>query len=333
MQSLLRLKDLRVRFSSRDQEVYAVNGISFDLFPGERVGIAGESGSGKSVTCKAMLRLLPSDAELSGHAVLTSPEELNLLAADDQELQSIRGGRIGYAYQDARSALDPHMPIGAQLALVASVHGADDDEALDLAHSWLKRVGITDAERRFGAYPHEFSGGMCQRVGIAMALIASPDLLIADEPTSDVDVTTQKLLVELLQHLCEEQGLSLILVSHDLGVISKLCDSVLILYGGLVVESGPVEQILTGPVHPYTQGLLNSIPKLGPARTIPAGIAGQPLTNLTPLARCPFYDRCELREDRCALEVPQLAPSRAPLSGASPRPHLVRCPVALGGWS
>jgi oligopeptide/dipeptide ABC transporter ATP-binding protein len=321
MPPILSVADLHVAFDTASGTVYAVNGIDLTLEAGKHIGIAGESGSGKSVTCKAMLRLLPPNGRVTQGGVVLHDPDRDLFALEQEALQEVRGGQIGYAYQDAKSSLDPYLTVGTQLERVAIRHGTDPSEAKQVALDYLERVGIQNPKQRYNAYPHEFSGGMCQRVGIAMALIGRPRILVADEPTSDVDVTTQELLVDLLRELCEKENLALILVSHDLGVVAQLCSTVLVLYGGIVVEEGPVESILSDPVHPYTQGLLASVPSFeGPAR-VPTGIEGSATENKAPLTGCPFYGRCELRKASCLNGVPPLTPVATD--------HVARCPVAM----
>jgi oligopeptide/dipeptide ABC transporter ATP-binding protein len=322
----LTVTDLTVRFVSKVTTVFAVNGVSFSLLRGERVGIAGESGSGKSVTCRALLGLLPENAVLTGSALFSlSRGSYEAVGAPESELNEFRGSGVGYVFQDSRHALDPHLSVGEQLAGVAMVHGSSKAEARDSALAWLSRVGIEEPLRRYHAYPDEFSGGMCQRLGIAMALIAEPELVIADEPTSDVDVTTQARLIRLISDLCREQGVTLILVSHDLGVLSRLCDRVLVFYGGLIIESAPVDTLLSDPVHPYSRGLISSIPSVSQINLGQGGIPGHSRTVDSPLTSCPFFDRCSIRMPSCATRVPELlnVPSRVP-------PQLVRCPVVLG---
>lgn len=316
---LLNVDDLTVRFAAGGRTVYAVNGVGFAIRRGERRGIAGESGSGKSVTCRALLGLLPSNAyPPTGTSRFA---DIDLLEPGLVDRVAVRGRRIGYVFQDSRSALDPYVPIGEQLIELAAVHGVAPATRRDVAIDWLDRVGIDDGRSRLGSYPHEFSGGMCQRIGIAMALLPGPELLIADEPTSDVDVTTQRRLIELIERLCEEESLSLVLVSHDLGVIGRLCDTVSVLYGGLVVEQGPCSAVLSEPVHPYTAGLIASVPRVssnGGARV--RGIPGSQPTIVAPPSGCPFAPRCELREPECDEGVPPLVDHRPDGS--------VRCPVA-----
>lgn len=265
--SLLTARQLRVTFDAGSDPVYAVRGVDLTLRRGERLGIAGESGSGKSVTCRALLGLLPDNASLEGTVRLDS---IDMIDVPEPRRRRLRGGRVGYIFQDARSALDPYVSVGRQLESTAAVHGVPGPERRTLALSWLSRVGIPDPAQRFHAYPHELSGGMCQRVGIALALLPGPPTLIADEPTSDLDVSTQMRLIALLERMCREEELSLILVSHNLGVVRRLCDRVAVMYRGEVVEEGATEQVLRNPKAAYTRDLLAAVPWVTKA----AGTAG-----------------------------------------------------------
>ena len=314
---LLDVHDLSVRFRAGGRSVCAVNGVGFTVDRGERRGIAGESGSGKSVTCRALLGLLPSNAYAPCGSARFA--DTDLLDPGQLDRCAIRGRRIGYVFQDSRSALDPYVPVGNQLIELAAVHGVAAAQRRDVALEWLERVGIHDARSRLTSYPHEFSGGMCQRIGIAMALLPGPELLIADEPTSDVDVTTQRRLIELIERLCAQESLSLVLVSHDLGVIGRLCDTVSVLYGGLVVEQGPCQAVLSAPIHPYTAGLIASVPRVSAGDASVRGIPGGQPTLSAPPAACPFAPRCDLREPGCYAALP-------PLAGVAPD-RAVRCPV------
>jgi oligopeptide/dipeptide ABC transporter ATP-binding protein len=322
---LLSLSQLHVEFRTGHDRVYAVNGVDLALRSGEHLGIAGESGSGKSVTCTALTGIAPSTATVSGTlragAALTGDTQrhIDLAGATDADFRGLRGSAVGYVFQDARSYMDPYLAIGRQLEQLAGIHGVARTERNELAAEWLERVGISDARRRMGALPHELSGGMCQRVGIAMALIPNPTVLVADEPSSDLDVSTQVLLIELLQRLTSEQGLTMLLVSHNLGVVSRVCSRIAVMYGGLIVEEGSSSEILDDGLHPYTRGLLESVPSLtGPPR-IPLGIRGNAAVRHEPLHTCPFVDRCDLRVPACYEEVPALTSA-----GGTRR---LRCPV------
>ena len=255
---LLTVEDLSVTYRHRDTEVRAVDQVSLSVEPGEVVAVVGESGSGKSTLALALTRLLPSPpADIRARAVRF--EDADLLAAPEDELRRLRGGKIAYVFQDPGSSLNPVLTIGEQLRETIERHTETRGrDAKTLAAEWLSRVGIPPAQRRLGAYPHEFSGGMQQRVMIAMAMAPHPALLIADEPTSALDVTVQVQILRLLRDLQRSLGLSLLLISHDLLVVRRLAHRVVVLSRGAVVESGPAEQVLRRPAHPYTRSLLEA---------------------------------------------------------------------------
>ncbi len=304
---LLEVEDLRVSFQTDHGLVRAVDGISFSLDRGETLGIVGESGSGKSVTNLAILGLIPQPPGRieSGRANFRGQ---NLLTLPRRELQKIRGNRIAMIFQDPMTSLNPFLTIAQQLTEVTMLHrGWKYKQALDHAVEMLERVGIPAASRRVNDYPYQFSGGMRQRVMIAMALSCQPDLLIADEPTTALDVTIQAQILELIQQLQKEEGTAVILITHDLGVVANVCRRVNVMYAGRFVEEADVDALFAQPRHPYTLGLLNSLPRLDEqrgARLDP--IAGQPpdLTNIPP--GCVFHPRCPFRIDRCPQEVPAL---------------------------
>ena len=304
---LLEVEDLRVSFQTDHGLVRAVDGISFSLDQGETLGIVGESGSGKSVTNLAILGLIPTPPGRieSGRANFRGRD---LLKLPRRELQKIRGDRIAMIFQDPMTSLNPFLTIAQQLTEVTMLHrGWKYKRALDHAVEMLERVGIPGAGRRVNDYPYQFSGGMRQRVMIAMALSCQPDLLIADEPTTALDVTIQAQILELIQQLQKEEGTAVILITHDLGVVANVCRRVNVMYAGRFVEEADVDSLFAQPRHPYTLGLLNSLPRLDEqrgARLDP--IAGQPpdLTNIPP--GCVFHPRCPFRIDRCPQEVPAL---------------------------
>ena len=254
--ALLSVEELSVTYAGRDERVLAVDRVSFSVEPGEVVAVVGESGSGKSTLALSLTRLLPSPpAELRARHVRF--EGMDLFAASEAELQRLRGGRIAYVFQDPASSLNPVLTIGEQLRETVELHtGRRGRDADAVALDWLARVGIPPVQRRLGAYPHEFSGGMQQRVMIAMAMASQPALLIADEPTSALDVTVQVQILRLLRELKRQFGLSLLLISHDLLVVQRLAHRTVVLSRGAVVESGPTEQVLQRPAHPYTKSLL-----------------------------------------------------------------------------
>lgn len=297
--ALLDVSDLRVAFHTRNGVVRAVNGVSFSLEAGETLGIVGESGSGKSVTCYAMLGLIPSPpGRIEGGAARFDGRDL--LAMGSRELRSIRGKRIGMIFQDPMTALNPYMTVGKQLAEPLVIHeGMSWKAAQSRAVAALEEVGIHDAAGRIRSYPHEFSGGMRQRVMIAMALIAKPDLLIADEPTTALDVTVQAELLKLIKTLQRDRGMAMILVTHDLGVIAGACDRVLVMYAGRIVESAAAQPLFEGPRHPYTQALLASLPAVHRKGQDLYTIPGLPPDLSRSIAGCPFAPRCARAVDRC----------------------------------
>jgi oligopeptide transport system ATP-binding protein len=302
-QPLLEVRDLSVSFRTDGGNVAAVNEVSFALKPGEIIGIVGESGSGKSQILMALMGLLARNGVARGSVRLDGEEILN---RPDRDLDKLRGARMAMIFQDPMTALNPFMRISTQLTEVLIRHRRlDKATALTKAIEMLEAVGIPDAAKRIKLYPHEFSGGMRQRVMISMALLCQPALLFADEPTTALDVTVQAQILDLLRDLTRTMGTTVVLVTHDLGVVASLCDRVIVLYGGRVMESGPVERIFEAPRHPYTRGLLDSTPRLdeltqGELHTIP----GQPPSLSRPSPGCPFEPRCALREPICATARP-----------------------------
>ncbi|PWI43933.1 peptide ABC transporter ATP-binding protein [Streptomyces sp. ICBB 8177] len=308
----LSVRDLRVRFATEDGVVKAVDGLSFDLPRGRTLGIVGESGSGKSVTNLAVLGLHdPRTATVSGEIRLGGRE---LTSASRRTLERLRGNTMSMIFQDSLTALSPYHTVGRQIAEPYRKHtGASRARARRRAVEMLGRVGIPRPERRVDDYPHHFSGGMRQRAMIALALVCDPELLIADEPTTALDVTVQAQILDLLADLQRERGTAIVFVTHDLGVVAGVCDDVLVMYAGRCVERGSVREILKSPRHPYTWGLLGSLPRMTddadePLRPIP----GTPPSLLTPPPGCPFHPRCPYRaqvpDDRCRTERPPLAP-------------------------
>jgi peptide/nickel transport system ATP-binding protein/oligopeptide transport system ATP-binding protein len=307
-QPLLRICDLKTYFRVEGGVAKAVDGVSLDVYPDEVLGIVGESGSGKSVTALSILRLIPDPPGfLAGGEILF--EGRNLLTLSYPQIRDIRGREIGMIFQEPMTALNPLFSIGMQVMEPLILHERlSRQAALERAVAMLDRVGIPDARRRMNSYPHEFSGGMRQRVMIAMALVCNPPLLIADEPTTALDVTTQAQILELMLELkAQRQGGSIILITHDLGVVAETCHRVIVMYGGKVQEVGTAEQIFDDPQHPYTQGLLASLPARGGQRhrrlrAIPGNV---PSIMELPAA-CKFCTRCEQVFDRCRLEEPPL---------------------------
>jgi len=304
---LLQVDDLRVEFRTDDGVVRAVDGISFDVQPGETVGIVGESGSGKSVTNLALLGLVPSPPGriASGSARYRGED---LLKLKRRQLERIRGRRIAMIFQDPMTALNPFLTVERQLTEVTMKHlGLSRPAAIRRAIEMLEQVGIPSAERRVFDYPHQFSGGMRQRVMVAMALSCEPDLLIADEPTTALDVTIQAQILDLMHNLQQEHGTAIILITHDLGVVAGMCHRVNVMYAGRFVEDGTADELFAQPRHPYTLGLLESMPRLdGDRRAQLTPIRGQP-PDLTELpAGCSFRPRCPFAIGRCAQEEPPL---------------------------
>ncbi|HEX8352919.1 MAG TPA: ABC transporter ATP-binding protein [Pyrinomonadaceae bacterium] len=304
--SILSVRDLRTYFETEDGTVRAVDGISFDLRRGETLGIVGESGSGKSVTNLSVLRLIPSPPGriVSGEVLFHGQDILSL---PQDEVRKIRGKRISMIFQDPMTSLNPFMRISKQLMEITQIHlGHTREQAYEHAVRMLETVGIPEARARVDSYPHEFSGGMRQRVMIAMALACEPELLIADEPTTALDVTIQAQILELIKNLKEKTGTSVILITHDLGVVAGMSDHIIVMYAGKVFERAPTRELFAAPGNPYTKGLLKSVPD--PAHeegTELYQIPGLPpdVAHLSP-DKCPFEERCYRAEDVCRREFP-----------------------------
>jgi oligopeptide transport system ATP-binding protein len=302
--NLLSVKDLRTYFSTEDGTVKAVDGISFELRAGETLGIVGESGSGKSVANLSIMRLIP---EPPGKIVSGSVDfgGSDILKLSPQKVRELRGKRIAMIFQDPMTSLNPFMRVSKQLMEVTQLHlGHNKSEARAHAIEMLEHVGIPDAGERIDSYPHEFSGGMRQRVMIAMALSCKPELLIADEPTTALDVTIQAQILELIKRLKSETGASVILITHDLGVVAGMTDHVIVMYAGKIFEQAPTGELFAKPANPYTRGLLRSVPDPTAEQGQLYQIPGQPpdLTHLT--KGCPFAPRCERAEEICRQEFP-----------------------------
>jgi oligopeptide/dipeptide ABC transporter ATP-binding protein len=295
---LLEVRDLAVRFG----DVAAVSGVSFAVRPGEFYGVVGESGSGKSVTARAIMGLLGEHATIDRGSIRLSGEEL--LTASPRRLRSLRGDTVSMVFQDALAALDPVYSIGDQLVEALRAHRpVRRREARQRAIELLGEVGIPDPEERIDAYPHQLSGGQRQRVVIASALIADPQLIVADEPTTALDVTVQKQILDLLRDIRRRRGASIVLITHDLGVVAQTCDRVAVFYGGVVVEEAPVLPLFTSPRHPYTRALLRSVPKLGDRGRFEP-IPGNPIRVHGRLTTCPFAPRCPDVADVCRDGLP-----------------------------
>jgi oligopeptide transport system ATP-binding protein len=324
MGTLLEVKGLRTQFFTQDGVVNAVNGISYTLNEGETLGIVGESGCGKSVGVMSLIRLIPMPPGrvVDGEVWF---EGRDLLKLDDDEIRQVRGNRIAMIFQDPMTSLNPVLTIGRQISEALELHmGMDKQQARARSAELLELVGIPGAESRLDDYPHQFSGGMRQRVMIAMGLSCDPQLLIADEPTTALDVTIQAQIVELVKKLRDEIGMAIIWITHDLGVVAGLADRMIVMYAGFIVEEAVVKDLYANPRHPYTLGLLGSLPRLDEERpTRLRSIEGLPpdLIDLPP--GCPFYPRCTYRIERCQRENP-------PLEAIGPQ-HKVACWVDVNG--
>ena len=305
---LLEIDDLRTWFFTRDGVVRAVDGVSFSVLPGETLAIVGESGCGKSVTALSVLRLIasPPGRIVSGSIRFAGRD---LLAASEAEMRKVRGGEIGMVFQEPMTSLNPVMTIGRQIAETLILHqGLDARAAQKKAVAMLRLVHIPEAERRIRQYPHELSGGMRQRVMIAMALACNPKLLIADEPTTALDVTIQAQILDLLRELKTQIDAAIVLITHDLGVVAEMAQRVIVMYAGKKAEEAPVKPLFRRPLHPYTRGLLGSMPRLGaPEEGLPprlTEIAGTVPSLREPIAGCAFADRCFLATEICRSEPP-----------------------------
>jgi peptide/nickel transport system ATP-binding protein/oligopeptide transport system ATP-binding protein len=296
-------------FATRDGAVHAVNGVSFSIAPGELLGVVGESGSGKSVTMMSLMGLLPSPpAEVVGGSILYQGREVRDMSP--REMRDLRGGGIGFVFQDPMTSLNPVFTVGFQLVEPLRAHlGLSRKAARLRAAELLSLVGIPDAENRLNDYPHQFSGGMRQRVMIAMALSCDPKVLIADEPTTALDVTIQAQILEIVRELRHRLGMGIIWITHDLGLVAGIADRVMVMYAGLVVEHGPVEEIFSHPAHPYTRALLGTVPSVtGERERRLKTIDGQPPIMTTEPASCPFAPRCPHVFNRCRTENPPRLP-------------------------
>jgi oligopeptide transport system ATP-binding protein len=325
-QPLLSVEDLRVEFWTQRGTVHAVNGISFDIAPGETLGIVGESGCGKSVTSLALMGILPRAGRITGGTAMFGDRDLFRLS--DRELRRIRGRDIAMIFQDPMTSLNPVLTIGRQIREALQAHfDLGKGEANRRVSDLLDQVGIPSAGIRLKDYPHQFSGGMRQRAMIAMALACEPKVLIADEPTTALDVTIQAQILDLLKRLVEDRETALILITHDLGVVAGMCERVNVMYAGMFMETGSAEQLFGRPRHPYTLGLLQSVPRLDAERkTRLQPIEGAPRDMLRPPQACPFQPRCRFEVEQSREEVP-------PLRELEPG-HMVACfnPVPVEEW-
>ncbi|MEU7853246.1 ABC transporter ATP-binding protein [Nonomuraea sp. NPDC049141] len=303
---LLRVEGLRTEFRSKKGGIKAVNDVSFDIYPGDVLGIVGESGSGKSVTARSIMRMLRPPGEVVAGSVRFGGEDL--LTLPEREMRRRRGSKVALVFQDPQSALNPVMKVGDQIVEAMTVHGVGKQAARERAIDLLEQVGIPDVQTKIDHYPHQFSGGMRQRVVIAIALANDPALLIADEPTTALDVTIQAQILRLLARLRTELGIAIAIITHDMGVVAELCTDVVVMYGGRTVEKGTVEQVFEQPRHPYTAALLAAMPRIDDDRTgrsLPA-IPGAPPDPAAPPPGCPFAPRCRFTEEVCEQEPPAL---------------------------
>ncbi|UCF95955.1 MAG: ABC transporter ATP-binding protein [Spirochaetaceae bacterium] len=309
MGDLLSVHGLETRFRTREGIVHAVNGVSFQLKKGETLGIVGESGCGKSVSVLSMLRLIPTPPGkiVSGRVMYQGKDMLKMT---DEEIRNVRGSKISMVFQDPMTSLNPVMKIGQQVSEPLVIHdGLGRREAYDRAAEILELVKIPNAKDRLNDYPHQFSGGMRQRVVIAMGLICNPHILIADEPTTALDVTIQAQIIELIKKIRDEFGMAIIWITHDLGVVAGLADRVVVMYGGLIIEEAPTKMLYDNPRHPYTIGLMESLPRTDKTRARRlTSIEGIPPVLMENPNYCPFAPRCKFVISRCRHERPQLSP-------------------------
>lgn len=309
--ALLEIQGLETQFKTPDGIVHAVNGVSFNLAEGETLAVVGESGCGKSVTMLSALRLIPQPPGkiTAGKAFYRGKD---LLVLSDEEIRKVRGGQIAMVFQDPMTSLNPVMTIGKQLAEPLMLHlGMNKQQAEDRSVELLEMVGISEARSHLKDYPHQFSGGMRQRVMIAMALSCNPQILIADEPTTALDVTIQAQIVELVKRLRQELGMSIIWITHDLGIVAGIAHRVLVMYGGYIIEAAEVKELFAHPSHPYTLGLIGSLPRVdGGEKERLYSIEGMPPVLYSKPNACPFAPRCKYVIDRCWKENPELVETR-----------------------
>ena len=302
--ALLKVTDLRTSFFTDAGEVKAVNGVSFNLERGKVLGIVGESGSGKSVTAYSIMQILASTGKIVGGSIEFDGKEL--VGSGEKTMKTIRGNRISIIFQDPMTSLNPTYTIGHQLMEAITLHtGRNKKQARERAIEMLRLVNINEPEKRMKQYPHELSGGMRQRVMIAMALACEPDILIADEPTTALDVTIQAQILELMNSLQKELGMAIIMITHDLGVVAQMCDEVIVMYAGSICEQGTADEIFYNPRHEYTKGLMRSIPTTTSDGSPLQPISGTPIDLLNMPAGCPFAPRCDAAMKICLQEQPE----------------------------
>ncbi len=324
MPPLLEVKDLTVRFYTQEGVVTAVDNLSYRIERGEKFGVVGESGAGKSVTALSVLRLIESPGQIESGEILFKGQ--NLLELSESEIRSIRGNEIAMVFQDAQTALNPVYTVGEQIAEAIEHHmGYSEAEARDRTIQLLDRVGIPEAETRFSDYPHEFSGGMQQRAIIAMALSCDPDLIIADEPTTALDVTIETQILDELRELAESFDTAIQLITHDLGVIAEVCDRVMVMYAGKPVEVAPVEELYYNPKHPYTVGLMSSIPRVGSESDRLQTIPGTMPDLIELPSGCSFHPRCPFAEESCTRSEPPLTDVDSGRQATLDTPHAAAC--------
>lgn len=318
---VLRVQDLITRFRARHGTVTAVDGVSFTVRRGETLGIVGESGSGKSVMALSVLRLVPAPGRIEAGSIELNGVEL--LSLGEEEMRALRGSGAAMVFQNPMTALNPAFTVGWQLREALRAHGRPHGGGA-VVHGALRDVGMPDPPRQAGSFPHQMSGGMRQRVVIAMGMVNEPRLLIADEPTTALDVTIQAQVLELMRTLSRDHGTALLLITHNLGVVAKMCDRVAVMYAGEIVEEAPVQQLFSDTRHPYTMGLLRSVPRVDQLRGRLPTLAGSPVDMSDPPEGCRFRPRCTLAQDRCTAR-----PALLPVAAA----HLSRCWVAqdVGG--
>jgi len=334
-EKILEIKDLHVSFNTYAGEVQAVRGVSFDLKKGESLAIVGESGSGKSVTSQAIMKLIPSPPGVYKKGEILF-EGKNLIDLTDKEMEDVRGHLVGMIFQDPMTSLNPTMTVGKQISEGLIKHqGLSKSEAMERAVEMLRLVGIPNPEVRVKQYPHEFSGGMRQRVMIAIALSCNPKLLIADEPTTALDVTIQAQILDLMKDLQTKLDTSIIIITHDLGVVADIAQRVIVMYAGQVVETGTIDDIFYNPQHPYTWGLLRSVPRLDSKGQRLESIDGTPPDLLDPPKGCPFYPRCQYAMEVCVNHFPdetEISPEHKVYCWLKhPQAPKVENPIQVGG--
>ncbi|WP_404367520.1 ABC transporter ATP-binding protein [Marinobacter sp.] len=306
--ALLEVRNLDVRFAVRGGDLHALQGISFSLDRGERLGLVGESGAGKSVAAFSILKLIAQPGYIAGGEILF--EGRNLAAMSERELRQIRGNRIAMIFQDPMMTLNPVLTIGTQMVEALKAHRSITTQAArEIALAKLRKVYIPSPETRLDQYPHELSGGMRQRVIIAIALLLDPEIIIADEPTTALDVTIQAEIMALLLELCEGEGVALMLITHDLGIVSQVTQRMLVMYSGRIIEQGPTREIINDAQHPYTQGLINALPQMGERGRRLYQIPGSMPSLRNIPTGCPFHPRCEFATDICGQDMPDYVTS------------------------